>query len=118
MTIFSTAVSNALPVAHNPSPEKKIVGSPNSSMQTLAASVDASRAVASHLPSSMASNVGAATAGSAGRPEGPEPIRRCLSMIMFVRANFQTLDNLAASLAMRKDTHTSVVYSMCAYTIA
>ena len=44
--------------------------------QTLAASVDASRAVASHLPSSVASNVGAATAGSAGRPQGPEPIRR------------------------------------------
>lgn len=63
--------------------------------------MDASRAVASHLPSSVASNVGAATAGSAGRPQGPEPIRRCLSMIMFVRAN---LDNLAASLAMRKDT--------------
>lgn len=53
--------------------------------------MDASRAVASHLPSSVASNVGAAMAGSAGRPQGPEPIRRCLSMIMFVRANFGQL---------------------------
>ena len=76
--------------------------------------MDASRAVASHLPASMASNVGAATAGSAGRPEGPEPIRRCLFMIMFVRADFRQLSGKFGNEKGR----TSVVYSMCAYAIA